>query len=138
MRILLILVVVLLVSAPTHADLASVRTALFGGDPAAALKLAKTSDITALLALGEAYLTGRGVDRDPATAALWITKAAEAGIPRVGDDEAAGIVQVAEYLAFVGDSGAHDRSSLVGSDRGTLPETAQDVIPQIVDSSYAP
>ena len=79
MKTVLVLAAALLVSAPAQADIASARSALFGGDPAAALRLAKGGDIPAQLALGEAYLTGRGVDRNPAAAAQWILKAAEAG-----------------------------------------------------------
>ena len=62
-----------------QADIVSARSALSGGDPAEAVKLATDGDIAAQLALGEAYLTGRGVPRNAERAAIWFRKAAEAG-----------------------------------------------------------
>ena len=55
-----------------RADIGAARTALFAGDPAVATRMATGGDLAAQLALGEAYLTGRGVAKDPTKAALWI------------------------------------------------------------------
>ena len=74
---LLALLALLLAAGPVRADIDTARAALSGGDPAPAVRLAGDGDVVAQELLAEAYLTGRGVPRDPVIAAGWLRKAAE-------------------------------------------------------------
>lgn len=80
MKTSLIVVFSLLVAtAPVRADISAARAAVFAGDPAPALALAIDGDVAAQELLAGAYLTGRGVARDPAVAAGWFLRAGEQG-----------------------------------------------------------
>ncbi len=65
--------------APSDSKLASRFGAGASGDPSTLLQAARHGDPNAQFQMGDLYMTGRGVGRDPAAAAAWYRAAAQQG-----------------------------------------------------------
>lgn len=75
--------VLMAIHQPVYADVGKAMEALANRDYETfyeeALKSAESGDSAGMSLVASAYLTGRGIERDPAQANLWFEKAAEAG-----------------------------------------------------------